>query len=132
MTYLCSMLFSCACSCAMTYLFLPLHAMQLCDNILSALEGGREGQILQLRPKRVVQMSSEHARALTLVLQATLHFLYALQQNTMFSNIFLCALGSTAVLAAVGYCTCFSCSMPCSCSRSCAMTYLCSMSCSYM
>ena len=54
----------------MTYLFLLLHAMQLCDNVLSAVEEGREGQILQLRPTRVVQVqvSSAHARILTLVL----------------------------------------------------------------
>ena len=68
MTYLCSMQCSFLCICVMTYLFLTLHAMQLCDNVFSALEGGREGQILQLRPTRVVQMSSEHVRALTLVL----------------------------------------------------------------
>ena len=68
----------------MMYLFLPIHAMQLYDNVLSAVEGVKEGRILQFRPTRVVQLSSEHARVLASVLQATLHFLYALQQNTMF------------------------------------------------
>ena len=112
MTYLysmpCSCLRSCLRSCVMTYLFLPLHAMQLCDNVLSAVEGEERAEFIQFRPSHILQLSLDHARILTFVIQATLHFLCALQKIKCFKTYFVC-------------------SRQCSYSRNCGMTFLCSL-----